>query len=403
MSLDFFLHKYHKKFKHYENNSWGLLCNQTSWSFCENQYLFEILNQKKLLKRVFLPEHGLFAELQDQIALDNGNIYHSLVSEPEFVSLYGSNEDSLLADPAKLNDLQVLVVDIQDVGSRYYTFATTLGYLFKQISATNLDIEIIIIDRPNPAGRQVEGSVLPGEFESFVGFPGLPHRHGLSIGELAHYYKDFYDTKCKMDIVFNPEDPFFNLDISSEVQNQSFQICPSPNMPNRTTAMVYSGQCLLEGTSLSEGRGTTRPFEIFGAPGIHNAGVLKNVPQAIGASLRPLRFIPVFHKHANIVCDGWQIHLTGEQHYHSLKHSLQLIRYIKENYSDFLWRSDEYEFRSDRPAIEILVADEILLDYLNGKTGFSIIEEYLLEAESNWIHQSRNWKIHNPKLYSVIN
>ena len=398
MNIEYFLHSFKEKFKKYEKRSWGLLCNQTSWSFQQNKYLYEILDELGVLKRVFLPEHGLFAELQDQIGLDDGSIYKKPDSSLEFVSLYGSKEATLFPDNSVLSDLQVILVDISDVGSRYYTFATTLSYLFQKLSQSKQEIEIIIIERPNPAGRQVEGSRLPPEFESFVGFPGLLHRHGLSIGELARYYKDSCQATFRLEIVYDPKT--YLIEPGHPNRQSVFDINPSPNMPNMTTAHVYSGQCLWEGTNLSEGRGTTRPFEIFGAPNLHKK-ISASIPTAQGARLRPLRFIPTFHKHKDRVCDGWQIHLDSGDPYHSLLHSLQMMRFLHENDDDFAWRSAEYEFISDRPAIEILAGDDLILDYLKFKTSLKTLREYLRECEQEWIVLAENWKIHKAAMTAV--
>lgn len=168
----------------------GLLCNQTSFDIERREYLFQSLARRGNLKRIFLPEYGLFAELQDQIPLISTQIYEYLNLNVEFISLYGDSENSLVIAPKHLADLDAFVIDIQDVGSRYYTFATTISYIFDVLTQQHYSPVIYVIDRPNPAGRQVEGTLLSKDYASFVRRPGLPHRHGLTIGELCHFYKD---------------------------------------------------------------------------------------------------------------------------------------------------------------------------------------------------------------------
>ncbi|MCB1175686.1 MAG: DUF1343 domain-containing protein [Leptospiraceae bacterium] len=401
-AVDHFLATYDLEIKKARPNSWALLCNQSSWSFLRRQYLFQILASHNTLARVFLPEHGLFAELQDQVGLDETSSYQFLADGVEFISLYGTQESSLLVPAEKITDLDLLIVDIQDVGSRYYTFATTMAYVFEVIRDTHSNIRIVVIDRPNPAGLQVEGSVLQPEYASFVGYPGLPHRHGLTIGELALFFKDqigltnpvevVYDDRLSADYWFTRYTNEFQSG-SLPGQYNSISIWPSPNMAHPVTPRIYSGQCLLEGTNLSEGRGTTRPFEIFGAPWLRSFAIDSEliVP---GAQLRPLRFIPVYHKHANQVCEGFQIHLDDANQYHSLAHTLRMLRLWKARYTEFEWRDAEYEFRSDRPAIELLAGDRLLLDFLEERESLQALNEYLSECEHSWRLAASYWYLH---------
>ena len=238
----------------------GLLCNQAAWHPEYGEYLFETLYKKGLLKRVFMPEHGLFGELQDQVKLDKTDAYKNLEMEGcEFVSLYGTGEESLSARADKLTDIDALIIELQDVGSRYYTFNTTILNLFKTLKKENINLPVYLIDRINPAGRQVEGTMLRKEYESFIGIEGILHRHGLTIGEVAYLLYNELNAKFPLHII-----SYSAQSISREMLPWS--ISPSPNIPGLFTCHFYSGQCLWEGTNVSEGRGTTRPFEIFGAP-----------------------------------------------------------------------------------------------------------------------------------------
>ena len=338
----------------------GLLTNQTAYSFSRQSYLFELLARAGILKRVFIPEHGLFAELQDQVPLASGQIYH-------------------------------------------YTFATTASYLFESLQAHKLGPELIIIDRPNPAGRQVEGSTLPADFASFVGRPGLPHRHGLTLGELTRFFAADLQLEVPLKIIRNQAGMERSLNTAAP-ELSTWHISPSPNMPGPFTPLVYSGQCLLEGTNLNEGRGTTRPFEIFGAPYLEFLHRMApgQWPQAPGAILRALRYVPTFHKFGGRVCSGFQIHLTGEP-YHSLAHTLRILSWVRKHApEEFAWHDGVYEFRSDRPAIEILAGDEMLLRYLRGEQNdFAAVVAHLAQTESHWIERARPFLLYQVPLSRV--
>ena len=410
----------------------GLLANHTSWSVVEGKYLFQILEDQGILERLFLLEHGLFAELQDQIPRTGTELYNDFGIHGKAVSLYGESEATLTPDVVLLRDLDLLIIDIQDVGSRYYTFATTLSYIFDVIAREKLDLDILVLDRPNPAGRQVEGSSLPADRASFVGRPGLPHRHGLTAGELARYYRDTTGARNILSILSltgqkanlvrglsfqedmdglrliqpsaAPEiRPVDSVPGTGFLATSPWIISPSPNMPSPVTPLVYPGQCLLEGTNLSEGRGTTRPFEIFGAPYLRLDRKSRTLPDRVpGAVLRPMKFIPTFHKWAGEVCNGFQIQLTGTgEFYHSLEHSLKILRWIQENHQEqFAWREGAYEFRSDRPAIELLAGDDYLISYLHGNVTDRELHDYLNDSEQTWLRAAERWRIYRMPLFT---
>jgi len=354
----------------------GLLCNHTSFDLKSSRYLFQILGMRGALRRLFLPEHGLFAELQDQVPLSETNVYANLGLTCEIVSLYGNTEETLAAEKKHLDDLDAIVIDIQDIGVRYYTFSTTMRYLFEAMVHFNIEVPVYVLDKPNPCGLSIEGIPLDALFQSFVGPVGLPHRHGLTVGQLARFFHEEARANFPLHVIGFPTDE----------TTLPFPINPSPNMPGPYTHLVYSGQCLIEGTNLSEGRGTTRPFEIFGAPFL--APLIEKRPPVVGgAVLRPLRFIPTFHKHAGEICHGYQIHVR--EPYHSLAHSLQLLRWIKEECREFAWRIGAYEFRSDRPAIELLAGHNVLINYLNGRENWKTAEEVIQAGEQQWRNRIR--------------
>ena len=359
----------------------GLLCNQTAFLFEEKMYLMDWLAKEKVLKTIFVPEHGLFSELQDQEALENAEIYH-FWEGVNCVSLYGHDEQSLKASPEKVEELDDILIDIQDVGCRYFTYLTTIAYLFETIARCQRPPRVWVIDHPNPAGRQVEGSPISTTYASFIGHEGLPHRHGLTLGEIAFWLKEFYGGAFDLQVLMGASPDYF------------MQIYPSPNFPSLQTAELYSGQCLFEATILSEGRGTTRPFEIVGAPFLrweslhrikHDVEHLSKEYDWFNYVLRPLQFIPTFHKYANELCGGFQIHLSTQAKNHSLLSSLLLLRVFNEHITN-LWRTGSYEKGNPRTALEILVGDELLIDFVRGKQPLLEVVSYLKDSENQWIN-----------------
>ena len=374
----------------------GLFCKQTAFVFEKRQYLIDLLAKSGVLKTVFVPEHGLFSELQDQEPVDTLGVYRPIADKVQFVSLYGTSEESVRVPAQALNTLTDIVVDIQDVGCRYFTYTTTLAYLIETMSMMALPPRLWMIDRANPAGRQVEGSVLPEQFSSFIGHQGLPHRHGLSMGELAIWLKLFYQGTFELNLVLPTSEDFF------------FQIFPSPNFPSLQTAQLYSGQCLFEATNLSEGRGTTRPFEIVGAPFL-SWNTLQNIKRDfekqtddlpwVNYVLRPLQFIPTFHKFASELCGGFQIHLAAQLPNHALLSSLILLRIFNEDVPA-LWREGVYEKGNPGTAPEILLGDKMLLDFVQGHQELKITVEYLKYCENQWIDEVEG--LTGERLFSVL-
>lgn len=358
-----------------------MLTNQSAFS--NGKYHFEIIKEVLDLKVIFIPEHGLFAELQDQVS---GSSLKYDFGSIRMENLYGDDENSLFVKEEVLKELDLIIFDIRDVGARYYTFLTSCYYILNSISKYNVSndhsIEVLVIDSPNPAGASIEGSPLQKKYSSFVGVETIVHRHGLTIYELMSYYKKEFHLNVKINKI-----PIG--DLYSKKDKPFLWVPPSPNIPAATTCYVYSGQCLLEGTNLSEGRGTTRPFEIFGAPfiQIQDSKLLKRLTefQSDTFILRPLLFIPTFHKHKGNICGGFQILLTKKKKFHSLLFSLHLLRTLREFYPDqFEFLKGVYEFRSDHSAIELLAGDDKLLDFLYGESSYTETKNYLRECEEEW-------------------
>ncbi|AGY53847.1 hypothetical protein BRDCF_p1220 [Bacteroidales bacterium CF] len=387
------------------NGRLGILCNQVAWQPDKGEYLFETLYKRGRLKRVFTPEHGLFGELQDQVTLDDTEVYGKLGLEGcEFVSLYGTDENSLSASAAKLEDLDALIIELQDVGSRYYTFTTTVFNLFKVLKKHDLNLSIYIVDRMNPAGRQVEGTMLEKGYGSFIGIEGIPHRHGLTFGELTNLFYNEINAKFPLHIIAYTAEK-----VSKDLLPWS--IPPSPNIPGLFTCHFYSGQVLWEGTNVSEGRGTTRPFEVFGAPfmsnlleynkkhGFSNWNDSDNPISDPAVYIRWQKFIPTFHKYKGEVCTGFQLHPVPGEQYHALAHNLKIIRFVAENCPGFNFPDGVYERGNDKSAIELLLGDKLLIDYVKGSSDWETVKEHIKVEEQKWIRKAKKFMLYEEQLY----
>lgn len=293
---------------------------------------------------LFGPEHGYGGEVQDMVSVASNQ-----AAEVPVYSLYGDRFEDLTPKAEWLQGLDAIVIDLQDVGSRYYTYVWTAVLMLK--AAAKQSIPTIVLDRPNPLGGVVvEGAPQRAGYTSFVGLYDVPVRHGLTLGEL-----------CLM-VVERERLPNATLEVITMTgyeRGMTFQACdlpwvlPSPNMPTLDTARVYPGGCLLEGTNLSEGRGTTRPFEVFGAPFLDGAKLAAAV-QMPGVRLRPLTFLPMFQKHGGTLCGGVQVHVTEPAAFRSYALYLQLIAAAFRLSDEARFRTEPYEFVADRPAIDLL-------------------------------------------------
>lgn len=369
----------------------GLFCNQVSFDFQEGKYLFQLLSELSRDVTLFIPEHGLFAEQQDQVPVEDLQLYKFFGETVRFVSLYENSKTKTGDIGHHLNGIDALIIDIQDVGARYYTFITTIGEIFKVLIMEKPDLPVIVVDRINLAGRQVEGIRLNAKFSSLIGLMGLPHRYGLTIGELSRYLKSAYRGSFPLEVI--------------KVSNaeKELRINPSPNIIGRSTCRVFSGQCLLEGTNLSEGRGTARPFEIFGAPFLNIMDpewVISWNQENREGVLRPILFVPTFHKHAGNICQGFQLHPL--EPFHSLLYSLKMIRALKREISGFRWLEGPYEAGSERPAIELLAGDDDLLGFLNDEIDQEIIMTKMRLEEKKWIEQVEPFVLYPEKLFSLM-
>jgi uncharacterized protein YbbC (DUF1343 family) len=296
------------------------------------------------LSALFGPEHGFAGAAQDMIDVGTRD-----TAELPVYSLYGSDAEALSPKPDWLRGLDAIVIDLQDVGSRYYTYVWTAALTLKV--AAEVGTEVVLLDRPNPLGGvRVEGAPQREGFLSFVGLYPVAVRHGLTIAELMRLV-------CSHQRI---DDQALNV-VTMDGWMRSMEwndtglpwVMPSPNMPSFETAVVYPGGCLVEGTRLSEGRGTTRPFELWGAPGLDIAPLLEL--DLHGATLRPVEFEPTFHKHASRSCSGVQVHVTDRWVFRPFESYVRMMAAVLPQVPpDARWRTEVYEFVSDRPAIDLL-------------------------------------------------
>lgn len=339
----------------------GLLGHQASIA-SDGRFILDILleSENVNLVRIFAPEHGFYGALQDMQKVTSSV---DLASGTEIVSLYGAGEHTLAPSTKQLNDIDILVVDLQDIGSRYYTFAQTLAYCMQ--TAGKSGTKVLVLDRPNPiGGLQVEGSILTNKFRSFVGYGPIANRHGLTMGELALIFQHgIGEEGCNID----PVDCDLEIvRMKGWTREMYFQdtglpwVFPSPNMPTPNTALVYPGMCLFEGTNVSEGRGTTVPFELIGSPFIDDArrwidAIYAYNVEFPGVILRPTMFIPGFQKSAGKWCQGIHLFVTDREAFTPYRLALLMIASLKKLCPEsFGWRIGGYEFVTNIPAIDLL-------------------------------------------------
>jgi uncharacterized protein YbbC (DUF1343 family) len=341
------------------------------------------------LTAAFGPQHGLRGDKQDNM-VESPTFNDPALGIPVF-SLYGEvrrpTDDMMQA-------ADVVLVDLQDLGCRIYTFITTLRYILE--AAAKLGKSVWILDRPNPAGRPVEGLRLREGWESFVGAGVLPMRHGLTLGELAHWFVGTLKLNVDYQVVpMEGWDPDQSPGYGWPLGERTW-INPSPNAPNLWMARCYAGTVMLEGTTLSEGRGTTRPLELFGAPDIDAKAVLQRMQSLAphwlrGCRLRECWFEPTFHKHEKRLCNGIQIHVEDHSYDHASFQPWRLqalaFKAIRELQSDYpLWRDFPYEYVNDRLAIDVINGSPLLREWVDDKASTPADLDALTQPdEKSWL------------------
>lgn len=332
----------------------GLLANPTTVDR-NLEHAIDALQARGVdIVRLFGPEHGVRAEAQDMESVEQAA---DPITGIPVVSLYGDTFDSLKPDPDELSGLDIVVADIQDIGARYYTYAYTVGLMMDACGEAG--IPVWVLDRPNPInGVQVEGNVVLDNCRSFVGMQPLANRHGMTLGELAHFFARFGRWRCDFEVV---EMRGWRRHLWFDETDLPW-VMPSPNMPTLDTATVYPGQCLLEGTNCSEARGTTRPFELFGAPYVDARAMLERLDtdDLPGVNFRLTTFRPMFQKHAGEICHGLQLHVYDRDAFDSTTTSYAIVGALHELFDEFRWREEAYEFVDDQLAIDLLFGDEAI-------------------------------------------
>ncbi|MCK5895417.1 MAG: DUF1343 domain-containing protein [Cocleimonas sp.] len=350
------------------------------------------------LTAAFGPQHGLRGDKQDNM-MESADYIDPRHKIPVF-SLYG---EVRRPSNAMMDHFDVLLIDLQDLGCRIYTFITTLRYVLE--AAAMHHKKVWILDRPNPAGRPIEGLSLQKGWESFVGAGVMPMRHGLTMGEMANWFIATLDLKVDCTVIpmegWQPNAaPGYGWALGERTW-----INPSPNAPNLSMARCYAGTVLLEGTTLSEGRGTTRPLELFGAPELDAAKLIKTMHQIApqwlkGCHLGEVWFEPTFHKHQGKLCSGVQIYVEDQQYQHHLftPWRLQAVAFkaIRSLYPDYaLWRDFPYEYEVGKLAIDVINGSTVLREWVDNPDSTPDDLESLATADEN------HWKqqIHEFLLY----
>ena len=332
----------------------GLLCNPASVDR-RFRHARDLLAQRfpGALRALFSPQHGFFAEKQDNM-VESADMTDPVLGLPVF-SLYGATR---VPSAEMFSEIDALLVDLQDVGTRVYTFIYTLSYCME--TARDCGRQVVVLDRPNPVGgTAVEGNLLAAECSSFVGRFPMPMRHGLTIGELARVFNGRFGIGCDLKVIA----------MAGWKRSMLFGdtglpwVAPSPNLPTPVAALVYPGQVLWEGTNVSEGRGTTQPFELCGAPFLDTDRLAADLaePPIAGAVLRPAVFEPTSNKWQGRCCAGFQVHPTDARRYAPYAVTLRLLQAILRRHPrEFAWRPPPYEYEHEKMPIDLLIGDRAI-------------------------------------------
>ena len=338
----------------------GIVCNPAS---VDHQFVHMVdriaSHPRARLAAIFGPQHGFRSDVQENM-IETGHSHDDLRRVPVY-SLYSETRE-----PTRemLKDLDVLVIDLQDVGTRIYTYIYTMAYCLS--AAKKAGLKVIVCDRPNPIGGiAVEGPMLEHGYESFVGLYPIPMRHGMTIGELARLFNDHFGIGATLEVV---EMEGWRRGMYHDDARAPW-VMPSPNMPTLETAIVYPGTVLFEGTNVSEGRGTTRPFELVGAPWVvaETFAAALNRRGLRGVIFRPAVFEPTFHKHARQSCGGCQLHVTDRHAFRPVLAAVLLLEAFRSaNRERFAWRDPPYEYEHVKLPIDILAGTARLREQIDG-------------------------------------
>jgi uncharacterized protein YbbC (DUF1343 family) len=355
----------------------GLVCNPASVDTNLRHSADRLFEDPAVkLTAIFGPQHGFRSDLQDNM-IETPHARDSRRNVPVY-SLYSETREPT-AD--MLKNVDVMVIDLQDVGTRVYTYIYTMANCMR--AAARHGVHVVVCDRPNPVGGEaVEGATLREPWMSFVGQFPISLRHGMTIGELAKMFNDEFGLGAALDVV-----PLEGWRRSMYYDDTQLPwVIPSPNIPTLDSAIVYPGAVLFEGTMLSEGRGTTRPFELIGAPWIDGDRLADamNARQLPGVHFRSVFFEPTFQKHAKQTCGGCQIHVTDRQAFLPVRTSVELIvEFHKQNPSRFAWRQPPYEYELEKQPIDLLYGNDRLRTAIdNGQDIASVVASWKPEEEA---------------------
>ncbi|MDH3575117.1 MAG: DUF1343 domain-containing protein [Desulfobacteraceae bacterium] len=369
-------------------NRIGLLCNPASVdpNFC---HASELIHRRfpDQLKALYSPQHGFFSEKQDNM-IESDDTIHPTFQIPVF-SLYGKTR---IPDKKMLDPIDILLIDLQDVGTRVYTFIYTMSYCLE--AAKKFGKKVVVLDRPNPVnGRMIEGNLLTPECASFVGRYPIPMRHGLTIGELSLLFNNDFGIGCDLDVIPMQgwkRDMFFT-------DTGLPWIPPSPNMPSPVTALVYPGQVLWEGTNVSEGRGVTLPFEIFGAPFFNTKRLLSTMGEneLPGIKLRPVVFEPTFNKWSGKACNGFQIHITDPYEFKPYITALKLLHAVIFHHSNmFQWKRTPYEYEFEKLPIDLIIGDKKIRQRIESLDDIYAIEKSWIKDLKAFAETSKKFHLY---------
>ncbi len=369
-------------------NRIGLLCNPASVDR-HFHHARDLINRQfpGQLKALYSPQHGFYAEKQDNM-VESNDMIDPVLNIPVF-SLYGR-----IRVPGKkmFDPIDILIVDLQDVGTRVYTFIYTMSHCME--AAKSYGKKVLVLDRPNPVnGAIIEGNCLSPEYASFVGRYPIPMRHGLTIGELSLLFNNEYGIGSDLEVV-----PMKGWNRAMFFRDTGLPwVPPSPNLPAPTSAMVYPGQVLWEGTNVSEGRGTTQPFEIFGAPFIDTDLVLSHLGgnRLPGATLRQIVFEPTSNKWEGDPCNGFQIHITDPNElkpYMTTLRLLQAVSFLHKNH--FKWKPPPYEYEYKQLPIDLIIGDNEIRQRIEYQDEIDEIEKSWGKDLDRFIKTSRKFHLY---------
>lgn len=355
------------------SRAFGLLSNQASVT-SRFEHAADALHERfpEQLETLFGPQHGMWSTEQDNMIETGHASYRSMAVH----SLYSETRKP---SPEMLRGLDLLVVDLQDVGTRVYTYIWTLVLCLEACAEQGIDV--MVLDRPNPLGGEVaEGALLDRSFASFVGGAEIPMRHGLTIGELARHCNEALGIGCELHVV--PVENWQRSMLWSDTGRS--WVPPSPNLPRIEGALVYPGQVLLEGTNVSEGRGTTTPFEQFGAPWLDARGLRDALGEQAGLLGRTVSFEPTFQKWAGQPCHGLFLHVTDGPAVRSYEATLRLLRELRRRHPEqFAWNPPPYEYEHTRMPMDILTGSEAVRQWVDD-LGSDAELDGLCRAPADW-------------------